>query len=157
MRDLPWPAKVYLIAVIGAATILLGHSVITSGRLVAPGDLGILLVLALLFLVCESMPTLLNVEQFAVSVSFSAALAAVVLIGPEGAALVGFTAVFSGRPGLPLIKRLFNGAQFAICGYAAGWIYQGLGGVSGVPGVNAFDGLIGPYAAATGVFVPLNI
>ena len=43
-----------------------------------------LLVLVLLFLVCESMPTLLNVEQFAVSVSFSAALAAVVLVGPDG-------------------------------------------------------------------------
>ncbi|NUR90246.1 MAG: HD-GYP domain-containing protein [Nonomuraea sp.] len=156
MRDLPWPAKVYLAGVIGTAAALIGHSALTSG-LVRTENLGILLVLALLFLVCESMPTLLNVEQFAVSVSFSAALAAVVLIGPEGAALVGLTAVLSVRPGLPLVKRLFNGAQFAICGYAAGWVYQGLGGVSGVPKVNAFDDLIGPYAAATAVFVPLNI
>jgi HD-GYP domain-containing protein (c-di-GMP phosphodiesterase class II) len=157
MRDLPWLAKVYLVAVIGAAAALLGHSLITSKSLLGPGDLGILLVLALLFLVCESMPTLLNVEQFAVSVSFSAALAAVVLVGPAGAALVGFTAVFSVRPGLPLIKRLFNGAQFAICGYAAGWVYYAFGGEFGVPEVNAFDQLIGPYAAATAVFVPLNI
>ncbi|MFI6395610.1 HD-GYP domain-containing protein [Nonomuraea sp. NPDC050547] len=157
MRDLSWPAKVYLFAVIGAATALFAHSLITKGQLVASESLGILLVLALLFLVCESMPTLLNVEQFAVSVSFSAALAAVVLIGMEGAALVGLTAVLSVRPGLPLIKRLFNGAQFALCGYAAGWVYQQLGGVSGVPQVNAFDDLIGPYAAATAVFVPLNI
>ncbi|NRQ36021.1 HD-GYP domain-containing protein [Nonomuraea sp. NN258] len=134
----------------------MGRSAI-NGVLVAPEHLGVLLVLALLFLVCESMPTLLNVEQFAVSVSFSAALAAVVLIGPEGSALVGLTAVVSVRPGLPLVKRLFNGAQFAICGYAAGWVYQGLGGRLGVPEVNAFDDLIGPYAAATAVFVPLNI
>ncbi|GGS73184.1 HD-GYP domain-containing protein [Nonomuraea spiralis] len=157
MRDLPWPARVYLVAVIAAAAALIGHSAMVSGPLVAPENLDILLVLALLFLVCESMPTLLNVEQFAVSVSFSASLAAVVLIGPEGAALVGLTAAVSVRPGLPLIKRLFNGAQFAVCGYASGWVYEGLNGTIGVPRVNEFDSLIGPYAAATAVFVPLNI
>ncbi|GAA0920538.1 HD-GYP domain-containing protein [Nonomuraea longicatena] len=157
MRDLSWPAKVYLLAVIVMAGALFGNSLATRGELVAVESLGILLVLALLFLVCESMPTLLNVEQFAVSVSFSAALAAIVLIGQEGAALVGLTAMLSVRPGLPLIKRLFNGSQFAICGYAAGSVYEVLGGVSGVPKVNAFDALIGPYAAATAVFVPLNI
>lgn len=156
MRDLPWPARVYLVAVIGAAATLIGRSAVTSGQLVAPENLDVLLVLVLLFLVCESMPTLLNVEQFAVSVSFSAALAAVVLIGPEGAALVGLTAVLSVRPGLPLIKRVFNGAQFAVCGYAAGGVYVWLGGAVGVPEVNAFDDLIGPYIAATAVFVPLN-
>lgn len=157
MRGLPWPAKVYLVAVIGAAAALLARSLITTGQLVDSGAYGTLLVLTLLFLVCESMPTLLNVEQFAVSVSFSAALAAVVLIGPEGAALVGLTAMFSVRPGLPLVKRLFNGAQFALCGYAAGRAYEYTGGVSGVPDVNAFEALIGPYAAAAAVFVPVNI
>jgi putative nucleotidyltransferase with HDIG domain len=157
MRDLPWPARVYLVAVIGAAAALIVRSAIASGAPVAPEDLDVLLVLALLFLVCESMPTLLNVDQFAVSVSFSASLAAVVLIGPEGAALVGLTAVLSVRPGLPLVKRLFNSAQFAICGYVAGLVYLALDGRVGVPEVNAFDRLIGPYAAATAVFVPLNI
>ncbi|MFG2076060.1 HDIG domain-containing protein [Nonomuraea maritima] len=157
MRDLPWPARVYLAAVIGAAAALVVRGVAVSGMPVATVDLDVLLVLALLFLVCESMPTLLNVEQFAVSVSFSASLAAVVLLGPDGAALVGLTAVLSVRPGLPLVKRLFNGAQFAICGYAAGWVYVALDGQVGVPQVNAFDDLIGPYAAATAVFVVLNI
>ncbi|MER7131584.1 HD-GYP domain-containing protein [Streptosporangium saharense] len=115
-----------------------------------------LLVLALLFLVCESVPTLLNVKQAAVSVSFSAALAAVVLVGPQGAALVGMTAVFSVRPGLPLVKRLFNGAQFAICGYAAGWVYESLGGRARLPDIAGFDALIVPFAGAAAVFVPLN-
>ncbi|MBB4918814.1 HD-GYP domain-containing protein (c-di-GMP phosphodiesterase class II) [Streptosporangium saharense] len=115
-----------------------------------------LLVLALLFLVCESVPTLLNVKQAAVSVSFSAALAAVVLVGPQGAALVGMTAVFSVRPGLPLVKRLFNGAQFAICGYAAGWVYESLGGKARLPDIAGFDALIVPFAGAAAVFVPLN-
>ncbi|MEW9555746.1 HD-GYP domain-containing protein [Nonomuraea sp. NPDC050783] len=157
MRDLPWPARVYLVVVIGAAAALIARSAVVTGAPVITEDLDVLLVLALLFLVCESMPTLLNVEQFAVSVSFSASLAAVVLIGPDGAALVGLTAVLSVRPGLPLIKRLFNGAQFAICGYAAGQVYLAFDGQVGVPQVNAFDDLIGPYAAATAVFVPLNI
>ncbi|NUT40126.1 MAG: HD-GYP domain-containing protein [Thermoactinospora sp.] len=151
MRELPWPARVYLAAVVATAAFLIA-------RFELPGDAwDILLVLALLFLVCESMPTLLNVEQFAVSVSFSASLAAVVLIGPEGAALVGLIAVVSVRPGLPLVKRLFNGAQFAVCGFAAGWAYESLGGVSGVPQPHQFDELIGPYAVATAVYVPLNI
>ncbi|MFD1936213.1 MULTISPECIES: HD-GYP domain-containing protein [Nonomuraea] len=156
MRGLPWPAKVYLVVVIGAAAALVGHSLVT-GALFRSGEYGTLLVLALLFLVCESMPTLLNVEQFAVSVSFSAALAAVVLVGPDGAALVGLTAVLSVRPGLPLVKRLFNGAQFAICGYVSGMAYLFFGGVPKVPMVNDFEALIGPYAAAAALFVPLNI
>src|ERR671933_766975 len=101
MRDLPWPARVYLVAVIGPGAALLGGTVRVPGAPVAPEDL-------------------------------------------------------DGR-GLPLIKRLFNGAQFAICGYVAGRVYEALHGQVGVPQVNAFDDLIGPYAAAMAVFVPLNI
>ncbi|WP_425582087.1 HD-GYP domain-containing protein [Streptosporangium fragile] len=155
MRGLPWFAKVYLTVVIGAAFVLLGYSVAAGGRFERL-DWSNLMVLALLFLVCESVPTLLNVKQAAVSVSFSAVLAAVVLLGPEGAALVGMTAMFSVRPGLPLVKRLFNSAQFAICGYVAGRVYVLLGGTTDVPGVAGFDDLILPFAGAAAVFVPLN-
>ncbi|MFC4061423.1 HD-GYP domain-containing protein [Planomonospora corallina] len=158
MRGLPWFAKVYLVAVIGTAFGLLVHGVMESSR-TERLDWSTLLVLALLFLVCESMPTLLSVRQAAVSVSFSAALAAVVLVGPEGAALVGMTAVLSVRPGLPLVKRLFNGAQFAICGYGAGWVYTRLGGPVAVPDAAGtdFSDLIVPFAGAAAVFVPLNL
>ncbi|MGS2648047.1 HD domain-containing phosphohydrolase [Streptosporangium sp. LJ11] len=155
LRGLPWFAKVYLILVIGAAFALLGYNVAEDGRL-DPLDWSNLMVLALLFLVCESVPTLLHVRQAAVSVSFSAVLAAVVLLGPEGAALVGMTAMFSVRPGLPLVKRLFNSAQFAICGYVAGRVYVWLGGRSGVPTIDGFDAIIVPFAGAAAVFVPLN-
>ncbi|MGC5016753.1 HD-GYP domain-containing protein [Streptosporangium sp. DT93] len=155
MRGLPWFARIYLVLVIGAASALLGYSVLSDGRLDRL-DWSNLMVLALLFLVCESVPTLLNVRQAAVSVSFSAVLAAVVLLGPEGAALVGVTAMFSVRPGLPLVKRLFNSAQFAICGYVAGRVYVGLGGAPGVPTIAGFDDIIAPFAGAAAVFVPLN-
>src|SRR5690606_24669356 len=157
MRDLPWPARVYLAALLTAVAGIAAWGATSPGAAVVAGNLDVLLVLMLLFLVCESMPTLLTVEHFAVSVSFSATLAAVVLIGPEGAALVGLTAVLSVRPGLPLVKRVFNGAQFAVCGYVAGLVYVWLGGAIGVPEVNEFDDLIGPYVGATAVFVPLNI
>ncbi|WP_169988146.1 MULTISPECIES: HD-GYP domain-containing protein [unclassified Microbispora] len=155
MRELPWPARVYFVALVGTAGL-----VITRGLLVhrglAPEDWSALLVLALLFLLCESVPTLLNVPHVAVSVSFSAALAAVVLVGPEGAALVGLAAVVSVRPGLPMVKRLFNGAQYALCGYAAGWAYESAGGRVGLPAPADFPGVLVPYAAATGVFVAVN-
>ncbi|SDI03688.1 HD domain-containing protein [Sinosporangium album] len=156
MRGLPWPAKVYLIIVIGAAFALIGHDLVAPGQQDAFAQWDTLMVLALLFLLCESLPTLLNIDQVAVSMSFSAALAAVVLVGPEGAAVVGMTAVLSVRPGLALVKRLFNGAQFAICSYSAGQVFVWLGGRSGVPGVDGFEGLILPFAGAAAVFVPLN-
>src|SRR5262245_18006357 len=114
---MPWPARVYFVLLMGGAAVVVWRSV-TSVRL-DHLDGATLLVLALLFLVCESVPTQLSVRQAAISVSFSAALAAVVLVGPEGATLVTLTAVLSVRPGLSLVKRLFNTAQFAICSYAA--------------------------------------
>ncbi len=155
MRALPWPAKVYVVALVAASAALIGHAAYAHSRFHVP-DWSTLAVLGLLFLVCESVPTLLNVEQTAVSVSFSAVLAAVVLVGPLGAALVGAVAVLSVRPGLPLVKRLFNGAQFAVCGYAAGLAYVYAGGVPGLPAVDSFTALILPYAVAAVVFVPLN-
>ena len=155
MRELPWPAKVYIVVLVTAAAVLIGRAFLTGGGLGGP-DWRTLVVLALLFLVCESVPTLLNVEQTAISVSFSAVLAAAVLVGPLGAALVGAVAVLSVRPGLPPVKRLFNGAQFAVCGLAAGETYRLVGGQQGLP-VERFADLIVPYAAATGVFVALNI
>jgi putative nucleotidyltransferase with HDIG domain len=155
MRALPWPAKVYVVALVAASAALIGHAAYAHPDFHVP-DWSTLAVLALLFLVCESVPTLLNVEQTAVSVSFSAVLAAVVLVGPLGAALVGTVAVLSVRPGLPLVKRLFNGAQFAVCGYAAGLAYIYAGGAPGLPAVDTFTALILPYAVAAAVFVPLN-
>ncbi|WP_327047718.1 HD-GYP domain-containing protein [Microbispora sp. NBC_01189] len=155
MRELPWPARVYFAALVGTAGVVIARGLLARHGLM-PEDWSTLLVLALLFLLCESVPTLLSVPNVAVSVSFSAALAAVVLVGPEGAALVGLAAVVSARPGLQLVKRLFNGAQYALCGYAAGWAYESAGGVPGLPEPADFPGVLVPYAAATAAFVAMN-
>jgi len=156
MRELPWPARIYFVAIIGAAVYLLAHCILAP-EWTADIHWPTLLVLGLLFLVCESVPTLLNVPQAAVSVSYSAALAAVVLVGAEGAALVGLMAVLSVRPGLAVVKRLFNGAQFVICGYAAGRAFELAGGVPGLPEITDFPGILVPYGAATAAFVAINV
>ena len=59
-----------------------------------------LAVLALLFLICDSAPTTLTSRQSAWSPSSSATLAAVVLLGPLGALVVGATSLLSVRRGL---------------------------------------------------------
>ncbi|WP_283138370.1 HD-GYP domain-containing protein [Rhizohabitans arisaemae] len=152
MRGLPWPARLYLIVLVVAAGLVIARGGIE------PQEWPALVVLALLFLVCESVPTLLNVQNAAVSLSFSAGLAAVILLGAEGAALVGAIALLSVRPGLPLVKRLYNGAQFTLCGYASGWVYAELGGETGVPDdPSHFADLIGPFAAAAATYVLLNV
>jgi HD superfamily phosphohydrolase YqeK len=83
--------------------------------------------LAVLFLICDSTPTVLTDRQWAWSPSSAATLAAVVLLGSYGAygaAMVGAIAIFSIRRHVPLVERLFNGAMYAIAGFAAGATFQ---------------------------------
>jgi len=87
--------------------------------------------LAVLFLICDSMPTVLSDRQWAWSPSSAATLAAVVLLschGAYGAAMVGAVAIFSIRRHVPLVERLFNGAMYAIAGFAAGVTFRHMDG-----------------------------
>jgi len=146
-----------------AAWLYIAAVVIVAVALIAPMrfdgqdvrwwfDLG---VLQLLFLICDSTPTPLASRQSAWSPSSSATLAAVVLLGPAGAALVGAFSVFSLRR-LILAERLFNGAMYAVSGYAAGSAYVALGGPVGrlLPGDS--PGVIWPFAVAAAVHVVTN-
>jgi hypothetical protein len=117
-----------------------------------------LAVLAVLFLICDSAPALLNVERARVSLSFAASLASVVLLGPAGAALLGFCAVVTGQRLFAPVKRLFNGAQFALCGYAAGTVFGALGGSTPARGqVDWVEHVIGPFLGALVTFVCVNL
>lgn len=143
MRALPGGARVYVgIIVVSAVTIVL----------VGPYtgiDLGTLVLIAVLFVVAESISThvLVDVEEAGISPSSAVSLAAVVLVGPVGAAVVGFSScLVLRRQGL--VKRAFNGAQFALAAYAAGHVYLVLGGTVGVPGQSDFPGIVTPYVAA---------
>ncbi len=114
-----------------------------------------LLVLAVLFMICDSTPTTLTSRQSAWSPSSAATLAAVVLLGPGGAALVGATSLISLRRG-GLRERAFNGAMYALSAYAAGEAYLALGGQIGVPQSGWFPGIILPFAVAAAVHVAVN-
>src|ERR1039458_2052962 len=113
-------AWVYIAAVAATAAALLVHSVPAVLSTQWWTELGVLMIL---FLICDSTPTPLAARQSAWSPSSSATLAAVVLLGPFGAALVGAVSVLSPRRKLLLAERVFNGAMYALSGYLAGWAF----------------------------------
>ena len=89
--------------------------------------------LAVLFLICESSPTQLASRQSAWSPSSVATLAAVVLLGPMGAAMVGAVALLRPGRGIAIAERLFNGGMNVIAGYLAGVTYLAAGGLTKWP------------------------
>jgi hypothetical protein len=148
---LPPAAWVYVLVVVGSAAGLIWRGAYDRH------DWTTLAVLAVLFFVCESVPAALSFEHARVSMSFSAALASVVLLGPAGAALVSLGAIVSFQRDLPSINRVYNAAQFAICGYLAGLVYTLLGGHPGVPDTSSFPGIIWQFAAAASTYVLVNL
>jgi len=149
-------AWLYMTLVVAAAA-----AVIVSAPRYRAGALwwGDLAVLCALFLICDCTSTPIAERQSAWSPSSAATLAAVVLLGPVGAALVGAASVLSLRRHLLLAERLFNGAMNALSGFAAGTVFLALGGPVGrsaavVP--DYFRNIIGPFAAAAAVHVLAN-
>jgi putative nucleotidyltransferase with HDIG domain len=123
----------YIAAVVSAAGAILARVPVESAP---PGFWTVFGVLAVLFLICDSTPTLLGVRQWAWSPSSAATLAAVVMLGRfagVGAAMVGAVAVLSIRGQVPVAERLFNGAMNAVAGYAAGTAYRALHGQPVLP------------------------
>ncbi|HEX9066720.1 MAG TPA: HD-GYP domain-containing protein [Streptosporangiaceae bacterium] len=128
MGRLSWATWLYIAAIAGAAAAIFARPPAHGFPL---GYWVICGTLAVLFLICDSTPTLLGERQAAWSPSSAATLAAVVLLGRNGAigaAMVGSVAVFSVRRFVPIAERLFNGAMYAVGGYAAGTTFTLLGG-----------------------------
>jgi HD superfamily phosphohydrolase YqeK len=149
-----------------AAVVIAAASVVAPKISVAPRITGsftpagwwmTLVVLMLLFLICDYTPTPLPGRQSAWSPSSSATLAAVVLLGPMGAALVGAVAVLSLRRRLLLAERVFNGGMYAVSGYAAGKVFVALGASVGLPGPADFPAIIWPFAIAAATHVVVNL
>ena len=152
MRGLPIQARVYFCGVVALAAIAIGTSHLPDLPWRTP------LVLCALFVITESAPAPLAVKRAHVSLSFAVSLAAVVLLGPGGAALVGASAVITVKRDLAVVKRIFNGAQFALSGYAAGRVFQALGGAPYQRGETRWaDDVIGPFVGALAVFVTVNL
>lgn len=169
MGRLSLAAWLYLGAIVAAASAILLHQ---------PGDSApsrwwlIYVSLAALFLICDSVPIALTARQSAWSPSSAASLAAVVFLGGVGAAMVGAVAMLTVRRRVPISERLFNGAMYAISGFAAGIAYQAVGGNSRIPATSLlaaltgaklgapvshmFEPLLVPFAAAAVVHVLVN-
>jgi HD domain-containing protein len=148
-------AWIYIAAVVVAAASVVAPSL--SGPPMGTGWWLSLGVLMLLFLICDSAPTPLAARQSAWSPSSSATLAAVVLLGPVGAALVGAVSVLGLRRKLQLAERVFNGGMYAVSGFAAGQTFVALGGHVGLPQPGDFPRIIWPFAAAAAAHVIVNL
>jgi len=148
-------AWIYIAAVVIAAASVVAPRF--SGRPMSASWWMALGVLMLLFLICDSTPTPLAARQSAWSPSSSATLAAVVLLGPVGAALVGAVSVLSLRRKLLVAERVFNAGNFAVSGFAAGETFVALGGRIGLPRPDDFPAIVWPFAAAAAAHVFVNL
>ncbi len=136
MRKLSRIAWLYIGAVVAAAVIVLAAGPYSGLDWAQIG------VLTLLLVACESSATLVNGRGLAWSANTMASLAAVVLCGPVGAAIVSCGTLLSG--------------MYVLSAYLAGRTYLAFGGHVGTPGPSSFPGLIGPFAAAAVVHVAVN-
>lgn len=154
-----WSARLYIALVVLATAALVPTMPLSPIRGATNGaDFWFeLATLQLLFLICDSTPSPLAARQAKWSPSSSATLAAVVLLGPVAAALVGAVSVISIKRQVRPAERLFNGAMSALSGFAAGRVYVALGGKLGVPsfGKDPWQ-IIGPFAVAAAVHVVVN-
>jgi hypothetical protein len=140
----------YVGAVIAAGVIVLASGPYTSL------DWGQLAVLGLLLVACESAATLVSARGLAWSANTMASLAAVVLCGPVGAAVVSCGTLLGLRRGPSPVQRLFNTSMYVLSAYLSGRAFLAFGGHTGPPGPSAFPGLIGPFAVAAAVHVAVN-
>jgi hypothetical protein len=151
-------AWLYIVLVVGATGVLVEATPPTHPDVLQPVQqpLLVLIVLQVLFLVCDSAKTPLTSRQTKWSPSSAATLAAVVLLGPMAAALVGAASLISPRRQLLLAERLFNGAMHALSGLAAGAMYVWLNGPVGLPNSMEFWKILIAFAAAAAVHVLAN-
>ena len=113
-------------------------------------------VLGLLLAVCESCATLVSARGLSWSANTMAALAAAVLCGPVGAAVVSCGTLLGLRRGPAPGQRLFNTGMYVLSAYLAGRSFTAFGGAVGTPRPGAFPAIIGPFAAAAVVHVTVN-
>jgi len=168
MGRLSLTAWLYIGTIVASAAAIISQAPVNSFSL---RWWGVYAVLAVLFLICDSAPTPFVATKSAWSPSSAATLAAVVLLGTYGAAMVGAMALLSFRR-FSLAGRLFNGAMYALAGYAAGLAYRAAGGHSPIPVPGmlstltasaahiqipiAFSSMLKPFAASAVVHVLVN-
>jgi hypothetical protein len=114
MRELPPRARAYVLMVVGVAGVA---ALLAALRY--RGSWFEVAAFAALYGIAAHFAT--RTEKISVSVGFIVSLAAVAVMGPGGAALVGLGGVLTpAEGGNRITKRVFNGAQFSLAGLLAG-------------------------------------
>jgi HD domain len=150
VRRLSWVVRVYIAAVACAAVVLIAVGPLRSVQW------PVVVVLGLVTVAFDVTATQLRPGELSWSPSSVSMIAAAVLTGPVGAALVGVCAGFGMRRSSPLIQRVFNGGMFALSAYAAGAMFKALGGHVGPPNSDSFPLVIGIFVAAAAVQIVVN-
>ena len=150
MSSLRWSAWIYISAVATAAVVL-----VALGPF-AGIDWAQVAALGLLVIICESSVTVLRSRTLTWSAASIVTLAAVVLTGPVGGALVASCTLFSVRRGPSPPQRLFNTAMVGLSAYLAGRAFMLAGGHAGTPRPGSFPGIVGSFAVADATYVLVN-
>jgi hypothetical protein len=148
-------AWAYIIVVVLAAAVLVYRTPVLRPTDVARPWVA-LVVLQVLFLICDSARRPLTFRQTRWSPSWAATLAAAVLLGPAAAAFVGATSVLSLRREPQPGERLFNGAMHALSGLAAGSAYLAINRSVGFPHYHRIGVTLLAFAVAAVVHVAAN-
>jgi HD domain len=150
MRHLPRAARVYV-----GGVVALGIAVATPG-LAYQEHIWAIVVIAALYLLVDSVSTLVINRDVSLSMSFPVGLAAVILLPPSGAAIVVLMGALAHNPTpLTAVKRAFNGAELALAAFVSGMVYQSLGGPR-VLDIDSFPAVLVPVVAAIAVYYLVN-
>jgi len=150
LGKLPRVAQVYIGVVVATAAVL-----VATGPFGGPAWWQDVVVLGLLVILCQSTATFLSATDLTWSANSAAILAAVVLVGPAGAGIVGGCTLFTIRRSPAAVKRIFNCGMMALSGYLPGRVFLLLGGHVGVPHTD-FPRLIGIFVVVALVHVLVN-
>ena len=144
MRALPIPARLYIVAVVSVAIVVLGLAIPRVTDWAAVGIL-VAIVVASEYLTLSMGRSVSGVEV-SISVTAPMVIGAVFLLGPWGAAVVAAGCWLHFSKGTSLVKVLFNGAQTSLSGWLSGLVFIALGGTSPIDS-SAFPGVLIPIAA----------
>jgi HD domain len=110
-----------------------------------------------LVVLLDSVATVRMQREVLLSVIFPVAIAALIVLGPWAAAFASLACTFSYQPGgQAIVKRVFNGAQLALCAAVAGVVYRSLGGPSDLKKDGAFPTVLGVVIVTAAVYAIAN-
>lgn len=119
MRSLPRAAVAYILVVTCLGLVVCADAI--AGGSLAWSEV---FLFAALFWIGDVAPVVARLRLLNVSTSFPVAVAAVLLIGPGGAAVVCLLGSLARVRQMPWYKRAFNAGQLALCAFVAGEVYS---------------------------------